>query len=106
MSNVETIELKGKEYKLPDSLNLNDFVEIEEKFPGQDIGKILGSMKGTRFALYHVLKKANPELKDLTEESVGDLIDLSNMDKIAEILKGMGGDTTNPPEKKTRRGRV
>jgi len=102
MSEFQTVELKGNEYKLS-SLDLNDFVELEEKFPGEDINKLLASFRGTRYMLYLALRKNHSGLK---VEDVGRMIDLGNLEKIQEILQKLGGEQTqNPPAKKGERGK-
>lgn len=91
------VELKGRMYVLT-HLNLNDLVEIEEQFEGMDIEKALMTMRGTRYVLWLVLRKANPDLK---LEDVGNLIDMQNMEKVREILMKLG-EEKRPPEKKKK----
>lgn len=105
MSEVRQIEIKGTVYTLT-NLNLNHFVEIEEKYGEKGFQEALATMKGTRCLLWMALRKHHP---DLNEEKVGELIDMGNMDKIREIIGILGEESlppdVSPPRKKGKASR-
>jgi len=86
------IEIKGKAYTIT-FIDLNDLVEFEEKFEGQNINQAMTTMKGTRFLLFCALRKN----QQITEKEVGNLIDISNIGKIQEITQSIGGESAGPP---------
>lgn len=79
---------------------LNSFAEMEDKYGTVDNAiKAMdgGSIKAVRFMLWTGLVH---EDKSLTEEAVGDLIDMADMEELADKMSlAMGGDTPDDKDK-------
>ena len=78
-----------------DSKERQEMVQAILKTPieGEDIQAELQSLDGMRYMLFLVMRH-NP---GITHESMGDLIDLSNLKEVSSILDGFGEEETNPP---------
>ncbi len=107
MANIDMVRRAPIKVTLSDGIErtlrytLNSFARVEEEFG--DIDTALekadkGSLVTVRFLLWTGLVSDN---KELTEDDVGDLIDMADMHMIAEAMsKAIAGDT--PSEKKAK----
>jgi len=90
LTNVPTVHklvlLDEKEYELP-IMNLNLMADLEEEFGVglEEVSNLLQTrqMSTLRRTLYVMLRKKTP---DMTKESIGDLVDLTNLEHVATVL--------------------
>lgn len=78
------IEIDGREYLIPDDLDLNDMVAVEEQGWSLDS---MGSMTAVRFMVHRLLLRENP---DVTLEEAGSKVPLG-------LFMGDGDEEGPPP---------
>ncbi|MBA7602014.1 hypothetical protein ES703_09099 [subsurface metagenome] len=88
-----TIKLGKKEYKLS-PLNLNVLASIEEEFDCTfaELGEKLEKRQASSLLkLIYILLKDN--YPDMTQDKIGGLVDLDNLEEVSTILsKALGGE--------------
>lgn len=91
------IEIDGTEYLIPEDLDLNDVVAIEEQ--GWSL-ESMGSMGAVRFMVWRLLRRTDPEI---TLEEAGAKVPLSTFIEEAEAEQG-GPPPVPLPEPEARSG--
>lgn len=88
------LKIDGKTVTLK-PLNLNGIIEFEQETGVKfvDIGKVAEDFAIARKLFYIAIKRVMP---DITEEQVGECIELGNFGEIASFLAG-GTHEVNPP---------
>lgn len=85
MSKGVELELDGKKYLI--RYTMNSMIEMEDRFGSvENIGKLQTenpSLKTIRFLIWLGLQYKHPEL---TEEDIGNMIDMTEMPMIAETI--------------------
>jgi hypothetical protein len=93
---MSKIKIGEKEFEI-DKFNMNDIMTIDEKVGditklGQE-EKLRDKIKNIRYILWYAFQKKD---KNITEEEVGSLVNISEMNKITEDFFNVVGVTANP----------
>lgn len=95
-----TVVLNGEEYILS-PFTINQLIEIEPVLEQLNGGSVISTLKASRVLIHRSLSRKH---KDITEEMVGELIDLSNfndiVNKILKLSKMIGDEKGSSDEKK------